>query len=317
AAPGSHDSHPSYGMSLLNQRDDLSSVRPGGTKAPGSTMEIQGVNGLPGADIKNGNRPVVTNSVTKGESGVLNRNEMDGEQKVMEQKLGNTLEVQRTLNASKPGTVLSSSPPVQDHSGDQTDVLSEQAKNTQKQPVSSESGERRTQGQQEQIKETTQGTQQDDHNTETNATGTTSTESHFTADSKPHPTTDATPSEITQSGLSIDDSNTLNNTSTEPNSTTDNVTTAENESTNGVDTVGASAEGKTTATTISVTLNTTSNEDSTSPATNTSTIPPVPEISNNTIMPNVRGDADSSGISSVWVRVPLLIVVTLTCILVC
>ncbi|ORC81503.1 uncharacterized protein TM35_001151100, partial [Trypanosoma theileri] len=117
-------------MSLLNQRDELSSVRPGGTKAPSSTKEIQGVSGLPGGDIKNGNRPVMTNSVTKGESGVLNRNEMDGEQKVMEQKAGETLEVQSPFNASKPGTVLSPPPPpVQDHSGDQTDVVSEQAKN--------------------------------------------------------------------------------------------------------------------------------------------------------------------------------------------
>ncbi|ORC84055.1 uncharacterized protein TM35_000501090 [Trypanosoma theileri] len=70
---------------------------------------------------------------------------MDGEQKVMEQKAGDTLEVQSPFNASKPETVLSSPPPpVQDHSVDQTDVVSEQAKNTQKQPVSSESGERRT-----------------------------------------------------------------------------------------------------------------------------------------------------------------------------
>ncbi|ORC84030.1 uncharacterized protein TM35_000511310 [Trypanosoma theileri] len=51
----------------------------------------------------------------------------------------------------------------------------------------------------------------------------------------------------------------------------------------------------------------------------TNTIPIVPVISNNTIMPNVKGDADSSSSisSSVWVRVPLLIVVTLACILVC
>ncbi|ORC83959.1 uncharacterized protein TM35_000521030, partial [Trypanosoma theileri] len=302
------------------QRDDLSSVRPGGTKGPGSTKEIQGVNGLPGADIKNGNRPVVTNSVTKGEIGVLNRNEMDGEQKVMEQKAGDTLEVQSPLNASKPETVLSSPPPpVQDHSVDQTDVVSEQAKNTQKQPVPSESGERRTEGQHEPIKGTTHGPQEENHNTETNTAGTQSTESHVITDSNPHPTTDASPSEITQSGLSTDDLNRLNNTSTEPNSTTDNVTTTENESTTGVATVGASAEGNTTANTTSVTLNTTINEESTSPTTTTSTIPTLPEISNNTIMPNVKGDADSSSsiISSVWVRVPLLIVVTLACILVC
>ncbi|ORC83858.1 uncharacterized protein TM35_000551270 [Trypanosoma theileri] len=53
--------------------------------------------------------------------------------------------------------------------------------------------------------------------------------------------------------------------------------------------------------------------------TTTTTIPTVPEISNSNIMPNVKGDADSSSSisSSVWVRVPLLIVVTLACILVC
>ncbi|ORC84046.1 uncharacterized protein TM35_000501000, partial [Trypanosoma theileri] len=231
-----------------------------------------------------------------------------------------TLEVQTPLNASKPGTVLSSPPPpVQDHSGDETDVVSEEAKNTQKQPVSSRSGERRTEGQQEQIKETTHGPQQENHNTEPNVAGTTSTDSHVTADSNPHPTRDASPSEITQSGLSTDYSKTLNTTRTEPNSTTDNVTTAENESTNGVATIGASAEGNTTANKTPVTLNTTSNEDSASTTTNTNTIPTIPGISNNTIMPNLKGDADSSSsISrSVWVRVPLLIVVTLACILVC
>ncbi|ORC84211.1 uncharacterized protein TM35_000471060 [Trypanosoma theileri] len=249
---------------------------------------------------------------------------MDGEQKVMEQKAGDTLKVQSPLNASKPETVLSSPPPpVQDHSGDQTDVVSEQAKNTQKQPVSSESGERRTEGQQEQIKGTTHDPQQqDNNNTKPRATGTTSTDSNVTGDSKPHPTTDASPSEIPQSGLSTDDLNTPNNTSTEPNSTTDNVTTTENESTNGVNTVGASAEGTTTANTTSVTINTTSNEETTLPTTTTTTtntIPTINGISNNTIMPNVKGDADSSSSisSSVWVRVPLLIVVTLACILVC
>ncbi|ORC84020.1 uncharacterized protein TM35_000511210 [Trypanosoma theileri] len=103
-------------------------------------------------------------------------------------------------------------------------------------------------------------------------------------------------------------------------STTDNMTTTENESTNHVATIGASAEGDTTANTDSVTLNITSNEESISTTTTTTnTIPPLPGISNNTIMPNVKGDADSSSSisSSVWVRVPLLIVVTLACILVC
>ncbi|ORC83512.1 uncharacterized protein TM35_000671180 [Trypanosoma theileri] len=57
--------------------------------------------------------------------------------------------------------------------------------------------------------------------------------------------------------------------------------------------------------------NTPSNEESTT-TTTTTTIPP--ELTN-----NKKGDADSSSSisSSVWVRVPLLIVVTLACILVC
>ncbi|ORC83855.1 uncharacterized protein TM35_000551240 [Trypanosoma theileri] len=64
-----------------------------------------------------------------------------------------------------------------------------------------------------------------------------------------------------------------------------------------------------------------SDEESTTTSTTTTTniIPPVPGINNNNIMPNVKGDADSSSSisSSVWVRVLLLIVVTLACILVC
>ncbi|ORC83643.1 uncharacterized protein TM35_000621170 [Trypanosoma theileri] len=53
------------------------------------------------------------------------------------------------------------------------------------------------------------------------------------------------------------------------------------------------------------------NEESNTTTTTTTTLPP--KIAN-----NKKGDADSSSISSsVWVRVPLLIVVTLACILVC
>ncbi|ORC80084.1 uncharacterized protein TM35_001821000, partial [Trypanosoma theileri] len=56
---------------------------------------------------------------------------------------------------------------------------------------------------------------------------------------------------------------------------------------------------------------TTRNEQSTTTTTTTTTLPP--ELTN-----NKKGDADSSSSisSSVWVRVPLLIVVTLACILV-
>ncbi|ORC83391.1 uncharacterized protein TM35_000731150 [Trypanosoma theileri] len=58
--------------------------------------------------------------------------------------------------------------------------------------------------------------------------------------------------------------------------------------------------------------NTPINEGSTTTTTTTTTLPP--ELTN-----NKKGDADSSSSisSSVWVRVPLLIVVTLACILVC
>ncbi|ORC90046.1 uncharacterized protein TM35_000103140, partial [Trypanosoma theileri] len=53
-------------------------------------------------------------------------------------------------------------------------------------------------------------------------------------------------------------------------------------------------------------------ETTTEESTTTTTLPP--ELTN-----NKKGDADSSSsiISSVWVRLPLLIVVTLACILVC
>ncbi|ORC81494.1 uncharacterized protein TM35_001151010 [Trypanosoma theileri] len=59
---------------------------------------------------------------------------------------------------------------------------------------------------------------------------------------------------------------------------------------------------------------TASNEDSTSTTTTTTTTTLPPELTN-----NKKGDADSSSSisSSVWFRVPLLIVVTLSCILVC
>ncbi|ORC84252.1 uncharacterized protein TM35_000471470 [Trypanosoma theileri] len=59
---------------------------------------------------------------------------------------------------------------------------------------------------------------------------------------------------------------------------------------------------------------TTHNEESTTTTTTTTTTTLPPETAN-----NKKGDADSSSSmsSSVWVRVPLLIVVTLACILVC
>ncbi|ORC84079.1 uncharacterized protein TM35_000501330 [Trypanosoma theileri] len=76
---------------------------------------------------------------------------------------------------------------------------------------------------------------------------------------------------------------------------TENGNTSEgNESTNNQEEVGGNTETTTTTTTTTTTL--------------------PPELTN-----NKKGDADSSSSisSSVWVRVPLLIVVTLACILVC
>ncbi|KAH9598582.1 hypothetical protein LSM04_005183 [Trypanosoma melophagium] len=81
---------------------------------------------------------------------------------------------------------------------------------------------------------------------------------------------------------------------------------------------GGNAADKTTTTNNSAnkesgTLNTPSNEESTT--TTTTALPPTVPANNK--KPNVKGDADSSSsISSVWVRVSLLIVVALACILV-
>ncbi|ORC81848.1 uncharacterized protein TM35_001051050 [Trypanosoma theileri] len=322
-APAQLGSAASSGTSLSTTRDGLPSSRQSGIKA-------QGGHGVGQHDVsseanKLGKHPEESPDNTKRDSGLAQGEKEleENKQKELKGESGDRSKGQGRGNDSQPEPAVSHPSPVQDVSINQRSEVTKQAENTQNQTLPTESGLIGTKGNQEPIKETTHGTQQDDHNTETNATGTTSTESHVTADSKPHPTTDASPSETTQSGLPSGDSNTPNNTGTEPNSTTDNVTTAENKSTNGVDTVGASAEGNTTATTISVTLNTTSNEDSTLPTTTTTTtntILTITGISNNTIMPNVKGDADSSSSnisSSVWMRVPLLIVVALACILVC
>ncbi|ORC92407.1 uncharacterized protein TM35_000031600, partial [Trypanosoma theileri] len=307
-AVGSHDA---YGMPLSPQLN-------GGNILPGVVV---GQRGVPPVTNKHEKHPDESKGITKGDNGnVVTEKKEDKMAKVVEGELGESSQGHALGNKRQPETVLSPVSPVKGVS-----ISQPSDDRAQKKEIDSSNSNHKggsvligSEGQQEQIKETTQDLQQENHNTKPNVTGTTSTESHVTTDSKPHPTTDASPSEITQSGLSTDDSNTLSNTSTEPNSTADNVTTAENESTNGVNTLRASAEGNTTANTTSVTLNTTSNEDSTSPTTNTNTIPTIPGFGNNTIIPNLRGDADSSSISSsVWVRVPLLIVVTLACILVC
>ncbi|ORC81747.1 uncharacterized protein TM35_001081080 [Trypanosoma theileri] len=73
-------------------------------------------------------------------------------------------------------------------------------------------------------------------------------------------------------------------------------------------------ENHNTTTTNSETSTTPSNEESPSTTTTTTTTTLPPELTN-----NKKGDADSSSSisSSVWVRVPLLIVVTLACVLLC
>ncbi|KAH9598480.1 hypothetical protein LSM04_000240 [Trypanosoma melophagium] len=156
----------------------------------------------------------------------------------------------------------------------------------------------------------TLGAQQESHNTQKDAA---STQSHVTPESKQHPTADPQTTGTNQSGLPSADLNTPKDMKTEPHSTTDTVTPPESKSTNGVNTVGDSAKGNTTANTSPDTLNTPSNEESTT--TTTTALPPTVPANNK--KPNVKGDADSSSsISSVWVRVSLLIVVALACILV-
>ncbi|ORC92425.1 uncharacterized protein TM35_000031780, partial [Trypanosoma theileri] len=89
--------------------------------------------------------------------------------------------------------------------------------------------------------------------------------------------------------------------------------TSESSQTDGTAEGGNSAETSTnnSASTNPETDNTPTNEGSTA-TTTTTTIPP--ELTNNK---KVDTDSSSSISSSVWVRVPLLIVVTLACILVC
>ncbi|ORC83586.1 uncharacterized protein TM35_000641180 [Trypanosoma theileri] len=151
------------------------------------------------------------------------------------------------------------------------------------------SGSRGPEGQTRTNGGTTQDSQEENRNTETD-TG--STGSQRTDTSTQHPTPDTPPADTTPSDPHSGDSNPLKNTSTEPNSTTDNVTTSEESAGTNDDTTNAVSESTTTTT--------------------TTTLPP--ELTN-----NKKGDADSSSSisSSVWVRVPLLIVVTLACILVC
>ncbi|ORC83678.1 uncharacterized protein TM35_000601090 [Trypanosoma theileri] len=116
----------------------------------------------------------------------------------------------------------------------------------------------------------------------------------------------AAPAGEPQSGESGRNENGAANTSSPPNSDTEgssgsSAATVEHELT--------SAEGETTGTQEGNVGNT---ETSTTTTTTTTTLPP--ELTN-----SKKGDGDSSSSisSSVWVRVPLLIVVTLACILVC
>ncbi|ORC84233.1 uncharacterized protein TM35_000471280 [Trypanosoma theileri] len=146
-----------------------------------------------------------------------------------------------------------------------------------------------SEGQQKQIDRVTQGSQEENRNKETN---TESSELPTNADSTQRPTADAPPADTTPSNPHSGDSSTPNNRSAEPNSTADTLTTSEESEGTNNEIANALSESTTTTTTTTLPLESANNK---------------------------KGDADSSSSisSSVWVRVPLLIVVTLACILVC
>ncbi|ORC83388.1 uncharacterized protein TM35_000731120 [Trypanosoma theileri] len=136
-------------------------------------------------------------------------------------------------------------------------------------------------GESRQIDRVTQGSQEENRNKETN---TARIELPKPADSTEHSSPDTPQPEPTPSDPHSGDSNTLNNQSAEPSSTADTLTISEeSEGTNG-ETANAVSESTTTTTT-------------------TTTFPP--ETAN-----NKKSDADSTSSisSSVWVRLPLLIV---------
>ncbi|ORC82249.1 uncharacterized protein TM35_000951140 [Trypanosoma theileri] len=109
------------------------------------------------------------------------------------------------------------------------------------------------------------------------------------SNTQPHEDRDTQPS---SSSVNQSSNSETENASADSSSPLKEVTPSGSESTNNTDVIG--------------------NTDTTTTTTTTTTLPP--ELTN-----NKKGDADSSSSisSSVWVRVPLLIVVTLACILVC
>ncbi|ORC92420.1 uncharacterized protein TM35_000031730 [Trypanosoma theileri] len=126
---------------------------------------------------------------------------------------------------------------------------------------------------------------------------------------------EASPQQPQQTGDTSNDSSAVNTSAASGEGTgTQSSPTSASSQTDGTAEGGNSAETSTnnSASTNPETDNTSTNEESTTTTTTTTTLPP--ELAN-----NKKGDADSSSSisSSVWVRVPLLIVVTLSCILVC
>ncbi|ORC84367.1 uncharacterized protein TM35_000451050 [Trypanosoma theileri] len=128
----------------------------------------------------------------------------------------------------------------------------------------------------------------------------------------------ASPQQPQQTGDTSNDSSAVNTSAASGEGTgAQSSPTSAPSQTDGTAEGGNSTETSTnnSANTTSESDNTSTNEESTtttSTTTTTTTLPP--ELTN-----NKKGDADSSSSisSSVWVRVPLLIVVTLACILVC
>ncbi|ORC92412.1 uncharacterized protein TM35_000031650 [Trypanosoma theileri] len=119
------------------------------------------------------------------------------------------------------------------------------------------------------------------------------------------------PAESSDKGEAVGSATTADGASQQPSSSNTTVT----ESTSGPDTStenGSTSAGTESTSTQSTDVGNTETSTTTTTTTTTTTLPP--ETVN-----NKKGDADSSSSisSSVWVRVPLLIVVTLACILVC
>ncbi|ORC83359.1 uncharacterized protein TM35_000741060, partial [Trypanosoma theileri] len=126
-AVGSHDA---YGMPLSPHLN-------GGNILPGVVV---GQRVVPPVTNKHEKHPDESKGITKGDNGnVVTEKEEDKMAKVVEGELGDSSQGHGRGNKRQPETVLSLVSPVKDHSGDKTDVVSEQAKNTQNQTLPSES----------------------------------------------------------------------------------------------------------------------------------------------------------------------------------